>query len=64
MNRLRTVVVTIRRRNSSYFTKTNNSNLLWCIFIDGRSYFSIQTDKEDLQENNLPVSTVDTIIWK
>ena len=60
MKRLRTVVVTIRRRNSSYFTRSNITNLLWRIFIDGRSYFSIQTDKEDLQNNNLPVSTLDT----
>jgi len=26
------------------------------------SYFSIQTDKEDLQNNNIPVSTLDTTI--
>ena len=60
MKRLRTAVVTIRRRNSSYFTRSNITNLIWRIFIDGRSYFSIQTDKEDLQNNNLPVSTLDT----
>ena len=60
MKRPRAAVVTIRRRNSSYFTRSNISNLLWCIFIDGRSYFSMQTDEEDLQNNNLPVSTLDT----
>ena len=58
MKRLRTAVVTIRRRNSSYFTRSNITNLLWRIFIDGRIYFSIQTDKEDLQNNKLPVSTL------
>ena len=60
MKRLRTAAVTIRRKNSSYFTRSNISNLLWRIFIDVRSYFSIQTDKEDLQNNKLPVSTLDT----
>ena len=58
--RLRTTVVTVRRRNRSYFTKSNISNLLQCIFVDWRSYFSIQMEKEDLQNNNLPVSTLDT----
>ena len=60
MKRLHTDVVTIKRRNSSYFTRSNISKLLWRMFIDGRSYFSIQTDKEDLQNNTLPVSTLDT----
>ena len=47
--RLRTTVVMVRRRrNRSYFTKSNISNLLQCIFVDRRSYFSIQMDKEDL----------------
>ena len=60
MKRLHTAVITIRRKNSSYFTRSNISNLLLYIFFDGRSYFSVQTDKEDLQNNNLPVSTLDT----
>ena len=60
MKRLRTAVVTIRRRSSSYFTRCNISKLLWRIFIDGRSFFSMQTDKEDIQNNNLPVSTLNT----
>ena len=45
---IRNTLLMVKRRNSVYFTRSNVVNLIWRLFTESRSYFTIMSNEEDI----------------